>query len=250
MIEVAICLAIVSFALLALLASLPISMNTQRDNREETLINQDVTVLLEAIRSGARGADDLTNYVYAITNTWQQFDNFGQPIAGNNGVQGYTFTAAFNNFYLTNGARIIGLLGTPEFSDGIRPIPSISSGGYSNHVVAYVRSISGLASDKPPQDNAIMVGDAFAYRMVCVNAPVAVDTNIFSLPPKQRVYADQLNGNLRELRLTFRWPQLPNGNVGNGRQTYRATVAGSLAITNDNGQLLYFFQSHSFTNAP
>jgi type II secretory pathway pseudopilin PulG len=31
----------------------------QRDNREETIINQDATVFMEAIRNGARGADDL-----------------------------------------------------------------------------------------------------------------------------------------------------------------------------------------------
>jgi len=42
-------------------------MRTQRDNREETVINQDATVFLEAIRDGARGLNDLTNYVYAIT---------------------------------------------------------------------------------------------------------------------------------------------------------------------------------------
>ena len=70
MIEIAICLAIIGFALVAIIGVLPLGMNTQRDNREETIINQDATVLLEAIRNGARGSDDLTNYVYAITNYW------------------------------------------------------------------------------------------------------------------------------------------------------------------------------------
>jgi len=42
-------------------------MNVQKDNREETLINQDASVLLNAIRNGAQGLDDLTNYVFAIT---------------------------------------------------------------------------------------------------------------------------------------------------------------------------------------
>jgi len=70
MVEIAICLAIIGFALVAIIGVLPIGMNTQRDNREETIINQDATVFIEAIRNGARGLDDLTNYVYAITNTW------------------------------------------------------------------------------------------------------------------------------------------------------------------------------------
>ena len=52
----------IGFALVAIIGVLPIGMNTQRDNREETVINQDATVLMEAIRNGARGLDDLTNY--------------------------------------------------------------------------------------------------------------------------------------------------------------------------------------------
>ena len=36
MVEIAICLAIIGFALVAIIGVLPIGMNTQRDNREET----------------------------------------------------------------------------------------------------------------------------------------------------------------------------------------------------------------------
>ena len=68
MVEIAICLAIIGIALVAIIGVLPIGINVQRDNREETFINQDATVFIEAIRNGARGLDDLTNYVYAITN--------------------------------------------------------------------------------------------------------------------------------------------------------------------------------------
>src|SRR5665647_1612048 len=50
MVEIAICLAIIGFALVAIIGVLPLGMNTQRDNREETIINQDATVLLEAVR--------------------------------------------------------------------------------------------------------------------------------------------------------------------------------------------------------
>src|ERR1035441_7541279 len=75
MVEIAICLAIIGFALVAIIGVLPIGMNTQRDNREETLINQDATVFMEAIRNGSRGLDDLTNYVYAITNNWVYYQN-------------------------------------------------------------------------------------------------------------------------------------------------------------------------------
>jgi hypothetical protein len=226
-------------------------MNTQRDNREETLINQDATVFIEAIRGGARGLDDLTNYVYAITNYWTN------TVSHNFGANGYTYANSYiyNSttpfFPITNGLRIIGLLSTPEFTDlGFNPTNNLFNGGYSNHVVAYVHSISGPAVEKPPQTNDVVVGDSFSYRILCVNAPVAVDTNIFSLPPTDPayIYNRQLAANLHELRLTFLWPQLPNGNVGPGRQTFRTMVAGQIAQTNAAGQWLYFYQSQSFTN--
>src|SRR5512138_2419690 len=66
MIEIAISLAVIAFALVAIIGILPTGMNVQKDNRQETVINQDVSVFLNAIRGGARGADDLTNYVTSI----------------------------------------------------------------------------------------------------------------------------------------------------------------------------------------
>jgi hypothetical protein len=164
----------------------------------------------------------------------------------------------YTNFpgYLTNNARIIGLLSTPEYTDpnNNAPIPSLNFGGISNHVVAYVRSISGPAVEKPPQDNPILQQDAFSYKIFCDNVPVAVDTNIFNLPSSdpRRIYSDQLTANLHELRLTFLWPLLPNGNTGGGRQSFRTMVGGQIYQTNDNSvtpyQPLYFLQSQSFTN--
>ena len=255
MIEIAICLAIIGFALVAIIGVLPLGMNTQRDTREETVINQDATVLLEVIRGAARGAANLTNCVYAITNHWTIYDD--KNLAQNSGTDGFTYsTASFDGvadavYSLTNGANIIGVLSTPEFTDGRlgNALTDIVGRSYvSNHVVAYVRSISGLAAEKPPQDNPIMREDAFNYRVYCVNAPLAVDTNTFN----SSVFLQKLAASQRELRLTFLWPQLPNGNLGPGRQTFRATVAGQLSRTNYNhaGEWLYFYQSQSFTNAP
>ena len=88
MVEIAICLAIIGFALVAIIGVLPIGMNTQRDNREETIINQDATVFIEAIRNGAQGLDDLTNYVYAITNYWTIYPG---PVVGGEWLYLYRF---------------------------------------------------------------------------------------------------------------------------------------------------------------
>src|ERR1035438_5335527 len=207
MVEIAICLAVIGFALVAIIGVLPIGMNTQRDNREETIINQDATVFIEAIRGGARGLDDLTNYVYAITNYWYSTNAITHATSA--GVNGYNYSSFViapayytSGSPITNGFRIIGLLSTPEFTDSIgNPTNNFFMGGYSNHVVAYVHSISGPAAQKPPQDNDIVRSDSFGYRILCVNAPVAADLNA------PTPYTRQLAANLHELRLTFLWPQ-------------------------------------------
>jgi type II secretory pathway pseudopilin PulG len=247
MMEIAISLAVIGIALVAIVGVLPLGMRVQRDNREQTVIDQDASVFIEAIRNGARGADDLTNYVYLITNSVTVY-----PAGTITSSKGYD-----NSSFLVNGTNIIGLLSTPEFTanDGSPSSPiDIANGNYnSNHVIAYVRSISGPAVEKPPQDpNGLIRADSFSYRILCVNAPVATDTNVFNLSSSdpRRTYTDQLEANLHEMRLTFLWPQLPNGNVGTGRQTYRALIAGQVVTNIVAGNYLYFYQPQSFTNAP
>ncbi len=193
--EIALCLAIISFALVVIIGVLPLGMNTQRDVREATLVNQDATVLLEAIRSGRSGGAELAKYVYAITN----------EVTG----------AGYDQNFLNSNRRIIGLLSTP-----------------GEKMTAYVRAMSGLATDKPPQDNAIVLDGSFTYRVVCVNVPVQGGSAV-------------LQDNLHELRMTFLWPQRPNGSVGNGRQTFRATIAGRLTQVATNPPL-WFYQPQTF----
>jgi len=41
MIEIAICLGVIGFALVAIIGILPTGMSVQKDNRQETIINQD-----------------------------------------------------------------------------------------------------------------------------------------------------------------------------------------------------------------
>jgi type II secretory pathway pseudopilin PulG len=307
MVEVAISLAIIGIALVAIIGVLPLGMNVQRDNREATVINQDASVFLEAIRNASFGLDDLTNYVYDITNSWTLYNTNGA--VQRSGVNGYTYNNVsisspvppYSSGAITNGANVVGLLSTPEFianiSNPLTTYPAVSGlidvaqryGNitcFSNHIVASVRSISGPAVEKPPQDNQIIQGDAFTYRIYSVNAPVAMNipsswqvqsynvgaqvyrngviwqatattapgdvpgNGVVPTPWMQNSYINQLGGNLHELRLTFLWPLRPNGKLGNGRQTYRALVAGQVMQTNSFGQRLYFYQSQSFTNAP
>jgi prepilin-type N-terminal cleavage/methylation domain-containing protein len=238
MVEIAICLAVIGVALVAIIGVLPIGMRAQRDNRERTVINQDATIFMEAIRNGTRGADDLVNYVYAITNFQTKFTPNPQP----------TVRVGYDSGYLTNGARIIGLLSTPEYTDinSGASLPNLFNSGYSNHIIAYVRSISGPAVEKPPQNNALLMQNSFTYHIVCANVPVQLPVNIAT------AYATNLEANLHELRLTFLWPQLPNGQLPPQppHQTYRTMIAGQIVTNLDAGQILYFFQPQYFNHAP
>ncbi|HEV2327743.1 MAG TPA: hypothetical protein VGY56_03020 [Verrucomicrobiae bacterium] len=284
MMEIAISLAVIGIALVAIIGVLPIGMGVQQTNRQETIIGQDATVFMDALRNGALGYDDLTNYVYAITNYWEEYP----PLNGgatNLGVNGYSFSAAtvpknylneYRTIYnvsdqsiarpLTNAAIILGLMSTPEYI--FAQTATLAAGVlyannfvYSNHVVVYCHSISGPAVEKPPQDNPILQQDSFSYRIFCVNAPDAPSTNDY-INGTPSAYDDQMLGALHDLRLTFEWPQLPNGNLGPGRETFRTLVAGQLqhqpplspftfpssTIWYDSN--LWTYVSGSFTNTP
>jgi type II secretory pathway pseudopilin PulG len=269
MMEIAISLAIIGIALVAIIGVLPIGMNVQQDNRQQTVVGQDASVFMDAIRNAALGLDDLTNYVYAITNYWVEYNPDGTVnIASNNfytyqnfGI-GTGYYGPINGAQITNGANIIGLMSTPEYTaPNGRPIPTLfNTLGYSNHIVVSVHSISGLAVEKPPQDNSLMQQDSFGYRIYCVNAPLATDTNNYT-GNFSSTYQQQLFNSLHDLRLTFLWPVSPNGNLGSGRQTFRTLVAGQLVrqppLNPQNSPMsfwcnsnFYYYQSQWFTNAP
>ena len=264
MIEIAISLAVIGFALVAIIGIMPTAMQTQKDNRQETIINQDASIWLDAIRNGALGLDDLTNYVFAITNYSTTYSDSGAPSTIN---YGYTLTNSdvTPSFPIITGARIIGLLGTPRYVDA-------STQGtrryVSNYVVAFVRSMSGAASEKFPQTNteaqtlsfnyrvSVEVADATYYDAQWTNYTAISDTNSPLYQERLRYYnvSRNLQANLHDLRLVFRWPLFNNNTIGNGKQTYRTMVGGYLMQTNDGGypsgvSNLFYFQPRNYVKA-
>ncbi len=271
MIEIAISLAVIAFALVAIIGLLPRGMDVQKHNRQETIIDQDATILLNAIRNGARGMDDLTNYVLAITNYFTVYSIPGTPQSGH---YGYTRTnSEFNNgamsppFLLTNGYRIVGLLSTP--STIFLPAQGRSALRFqSNHIVACVRSISGPASEKYPQTNAAVQDLGLSYKVFSTISPWSTNqfaavwtnysaqglaTNEMASRSNFMVLARTLQNNLYDIRLTFRWPLLPNGDVPDtgGRQVFRTMIGGQILNTNENGypanqSNLFFVQPRTY----
>jgi len=251
MVEIALALAVIGFALVAIVGVLPLGMETQKQNREDTIIDHDAAYLLDALRNGSRGADDLRNYVYEIRhNRYEyQFGGGGPTFLGTDvyRVEGNTSPfdgrAVTTSYRLINGDRIIGLLGRPKYEPNlINP-----DRYYSNNVVAYVRALSGAATEKAPQTNQSVRDLAFNYKVTVESMPVVVPPFTNALQVALDAYHRNLQTNLNEIRLLYRWPVRPNGDIGpTGREVYRTQVGGSRKVEHpvpaDSNIVTYYFQ--------
>lgn len=234
MVEVALALGIIGFALVAIIGVLPSGLKVQRENREDTVINQDASYLLEAIRSGSRGVESLIDHVESIT-----VRRGGQVTTyTNNWVNPGQFVP------LTNAHQIVALLSTPKIDDPNFPNRAAT-------VTARVRAISGGALEKDPK----MRDFSFRYQ---VTSEVIPFTNIppqlaFNLPLNENMRSVNLNQNLYEVRLTLRWPLIERGDgwdVGRYRRTLRTLVSGELVpIWTNSTPYLYLFEPYTFLSA-
>lgn len=273
LVEIALSLAIIGFALVAIIGVLPFGLNVQRENREETIIVQEASYLLDAIRNGARGLDDLTNYVESITNvvTGYVVDAGGNTNRIATDIYGYLYDrASINNAshpenVITNGQRIIGLLSTPRYvfeNNKLTPPTPVPDFFISNYVVAYLRAMSGPAVEKAPQSDRTVLDLAFRYRLVPELNPYGdwnvawVSTNQPGLSTNEIIarvqawnLARQQQVNLTEVRLLFRWPIDSKRAAGNQRQVFRTLAGGTLQRTNHAGLPIWLLQSASYQTA-
>ncbi|HXT42105.1 MAG TPA: hypothetical protein VN887_19005 [Candidatus Angelobacter sp.] len=238
MVEIALCLGVIAIALVAIIGVLPTGVRVQKDNREDTIINQEGLLWLETIRSGSKGLDYLTNYVDSITVT-------------NVGPGGKTVTIHTNSPGLfragnptidgsmTNGHEIVSLLTLPKYFTNQVP-------GITNYVTARVRAISGSASDK--SRSAAARDFAFAYQLtserVQMNVHPPYSTNYLEtgLPQadvltRSNLWRMALNqsANFEELRLTLQGPLIPRGGsyeVLGTPATFRTLISGTVLATN------------------
>jgi type II secretory pathway pseudopilin PulG len=257
MVEIALSLAIIGFALVAIIGVLPAGMSVQKDNREQTVINLDAAYLMDAIRSGPLGQDNLTNYVISITNIISEYQGnlpLGPGLAGLGAPTVHTYIFNANQTVvdgnagapsLTNGFNIVGLLSMPKYTFTNIPTPGRPFIVLcSNSVTAVFRAINGPAVD---QGNSQASRDfAFQYQVTIEIVPSAESAfmssgangdwvnvtapsfiNITNSSPGNDTLSHNLQNNLYDIRLTFRWPVLGNGQLGGGKQVFRSSVAGS-----------------------
>lgn len=230
MVEIAISLGVVAIALVAIMGVLPTGMRVQKDNREETVINQDGTFLLEALRSGSQHLDDLTNYF-----DWLRISNK---------LSNVRYEAAD----LDNGFKIVGLLGTPKYE-------VFNNSIVTNVITARVRSMSGGAAEKGRGSRDVQFGYLLTTEIAPLNLYPLEMTNYTAsgLSRDERltrsnrwVLARNQVTNFFELKMTLRWPVFEVGKdvtVGNNRKTFRALVPGYQWVTN---KIYYFLQPNRF----
>jgi type II secretory pathway pseudopilin PulG len=188
MVEIAICLAVIGFALVAIIGVLPLGIQVQSDNRQEAIINHDGAYFLDAIRKGAP-AEDLRLYVEEISLTYSN---------GNNVVVHTT-----NKF--RDNHHIIGLLSNP----------------YSVKTEATVRALSGAANEKGDYTNDV----AFKYRMTAlVRGLESLNPDLAT----NQVFYEWYTNLTHEVRLVFRYPLTHNGKTGTGKKVFRAMVSGKM----------------------
>jgi type II secretory pathway pseudopilin PulG len=228
MVEIALALAVIAFALVAIIGVLPAGMSVQKDNRESTIVNFDANFLMDAIKSGTVGLDDLTNHVIVISNIITFFNTNGDGTITPGASQwiaystnGTTGSKISGGPLLTNGANIIALLTIPKYV----PVPG---GFYSNYISADFRAITGSLSDQGTSQSARDF--AFAYRVFPEVIPYFAADTILTNSPNSGITAHNLQANFTQIRLRFRWPILPNGQVGNSRLTFRTAAGGQLAM--------------------
>jgi hypothetical protein len=210
LIEIALALAVIGFALAAIVGVLPFGMDAQRDNRQKTIIASEAGVWMNAIRNGNDGLNNLTNYVIAVSNYVQAVD------MRNNNPVGAPRTEFFANPVFIEQpnivpVNIIGVVSIPKY----RPCEDTNVQGYmfietNTQVNVYCRAMSGSAMDASPQCDDTLKDSTFSYRLT---------VEIVSTPAL---------ANNHDLRLTFRWPVRPTGEAGPGRAVFRTQVSGRL----------------------
>ena len=271
MVEIAIAIGVIGFALVAVVGILPTGMNTQKDNREDTVISQDAPVFIDAIRNGG-------------TNTYNE--NF-PPIEGLNFLTNYVEQIMIVSNYVTASGSVITTTSTPitSFQSGweivgllSKPEPLNVSASNYNVTRAIVRSLSGAAV----QQNGANLATSFRYQMDIEIVPfinIAPDQTAFynyaygtpeyiirsnrwlevnpsavttNIPVNLPIATGALAYSMFDVRLHFSWPVLPGPNgteiIGPNHQTYRTTVAsallpGPLFVNNEQ---LWFFQPQLF----
>jgi prepilin-type N-terminal cleavage/methylation domain-containing protein len=233
MVELALCIAIISIAMVAIMGILPAGMGVQKQNREDSIISQEASHWMESIRNGSLLFDDATNYVDFVQVGQQRINS---PVIQTNIFPGiYLNTPAANaipsTMRLSYPELILGLLSLPKY-DSFPNDQAAKPVTVTNTVFAVVRALTGSLNEKvlpqvlneKPVESQLSF--AFRYLLRAEIVPVA------ELPiDRSNAGLRQWNARQRSLydvRLTFEWPVIGTDfaiRTGGNSRTFRAQVS-------------------------
>ncbi len=265
LVEIVLSLAIIAIALVAIIGVMPIGLNSQAENQEESVISADAAIWMEAFRNGAQGAsyfDPNPNKLPAPPPApLFNIDEIKvqRVVRRMSTDQILSDTTVYVDRF-TSDHQLIGLLSRPKFQ--FDPGNDV----YTNwNVYADVRALNGNLADV-----AADMDFAFKYRLTPELVPVLgvprdhlTSTNFGPIPLPLPI----IETNLFELRLNFQWPLIVGVGGDFRAQTrfvkslnFRTMVSGQQIIRTNEvagqipvGELLYFMnpRRYSFlTNTP
>ncbi|MBI1841818.1 MAG: type II secretion system protein [Verrucomicrobia bacterium] len=216
LLEIAVSLAVIGFAIVAVLGVLPTGLNIQRDTRERTIVLQDASYFVEAIRHGASDVTEAypsTQLANSVQRMWRVFED-------QNSVR-TTELADRTRDFPTDG-DVIRLLSEPshDLPGGVRYLYS----------VALLRSLSGSASEKGGRapDNRISFSYLLKSQILPIDTTIPFETltravtnqvnldvantletvTLGELRQREKGWL-RLGTNLSEMRFTIYWPPIP-----------------------------------------
>jgi type II secretory pathway pseudopilin PulG len=258
MVELALCIAVVSIAMVAIIGVLPLGMNVQKQNREDTIINQDAQILMDALRTASASGASITNFysdplkvanrLWEFSNAADYFTNFVDYVVVTN-VFGRSYWRG--PWYLKETGGDAGDPARPSLMDGhmfLNALLTLStetnSGRFVTNVVfAQMRPITSPVIDYPASLNqkAGLPPERFdhVFRYIVtaeVTRGMPLNAGLYEGEEYERLR--QLTNSLFEVRLTFEWPVTaqnpdmaePNvrPSVGPNRRTFRTLLSGNL----------------------
>lgn len=233
MLEIALSLAVIAFAVVAIIGILPAGLTVQKENREDTIVNQDGPYLLEAIRSGTTNLDEVVEHVKQLAVVY--YDTNSQTAK---------FRTNFIDINNSTTEELLGYLAAPRNSDD----PDALTSNFKVHrTEAKVTAFSGVAVEHTHPSPEI----SFNYLLVSEVVPF---DNTFEAWETNSARVQNVRSNLFDFRLTLRWPLIvstaggdPSFRVpaGGSRKTFRTLISGAPRTTNS----LYYFRPGRFVQA-
>lgn len=231
MVEIALCIAIVAIALVAIMGVMPTGLSVQKQNREDTIIDQEAQILLDAIQGGSVRYQELTNYLDYIVVTHQ-------PVNGAASIA--AFRGRFFDWPLNSPLKDLDQVPSdrqllPEDIVGLLSLPKLDVRQDrlgTNQVIAQMRAFTGpldekvrpLATGTPRTDR---LDFAFRYQVTAEISPLP------SGPALQPPFVARDFGQcpIYDVRLTFQWPAYQSAGefrVGNSQKSYHTQISGQL----------------------